>query len=169
MNAPGSWHDSRIATGIYDKLKELTPDGYYLVADSAFPRGSRAIHGRIQAALKENARLPTNPVDREAKLRFNRELVSCRQAAEWGMRCIQGSFGRLRLPLEVHDGDARRDLLEVCVRLHNVRTRLVGINQIKNTFMPIWRETDDLWETFGEALLTDIHAYDRVSRFHRVS
>lgn len=26
---------------------------------------------------------------------FNRELLSYRQTAEWGMRAIQGSFGRL--------------------------------------------------------------------------
>lgn len=118
--------------------------------------------------MKENARLPANTVDRQTKLVFNQELVSCRQAAEWGMRCIQGSFGRLRLPLDAHDGDNRRDLLEICVRLHNVRTRLVGINQIKNTFMPVWKETDGLWETFGDALLKDIRAHDRVLQYHNI-
>jgi hypothetical protein len=36
FNAPGSWHDSRVAQPIYDKLQNDTPDGFYLVANTAF-------------------------------------------------------------------------------------------------------------------------------------
>jgi hypothetical protein len=46
---------------------------------------------------------------------FNHELLSYRQTAEWGMRAIQGSFGRLRLPLDCDDDDSRGDLLEICL------------------------------------------------------
>src|SRR5215472_15485174 len=47
VNAPGSWHDSRVAQPIYRQLREQTPEGYYLVADTAFPRGTADIQGRI--------------------------------------------------------------------------------------------------------------------------
>lgn len=82
------------------------------------------------------------------------------------MRTLQGSFGRLRLPLQVNDPQARSNLLEICARLHNVRTTLVGINQIRNTYEPIWRESDDLWDSFGDELISEIGKKDRVSRFH---
>ena len=82
------------------------------------------------------------------------------------MRTLQGSFGRLRLPLQVGDPQARAVLLQVCAHLHNLRTNMVGINQIRNTYEPIWRETDDLWDNFGDALISDISRKDRVSRFH---
>ncbi|KAJ7653534.1 hypothetical protein DFH06DRAFT_1133698 [Mycena polygramma] len=52
LNAPGSWHDSRIARPIYEKLRTRTPEGFYLVADTAFPRGAKQIEGRIRAPIK---------------------------------------------------------------------------------------------------------------------
>ncbi|KLO06853.1 hypothetical protein SCHPADRAFT_837453 [Schizopora paradoxa] len=168
LNAPGSWHDAKVAQGIFDKLRKDTPDGFFLVADTAFPRGARTIEGKIRAPLKQGQRLPSDPVKRAEVERFNRQLLSCRQAAEWGMRTLQGSFGRLRLPLDIGDDKARARLLEICVRLHNVRTTLVGINQIRNTYEPIWKdaEDDNMWDHFGDMLVTEIHAHDRVSRFH---
>lgn len=166
LNAPGSWHDAKIAQPIYKKLRELTPDGFYLVADTAFPRQSRSIQERIKAPLKDGAKLPRDPTERQSLLAFNRQLLSCRQAAEWGMRTLQGSFGRLRIPLNIANSKARAELLEVCIRLQNVRTTLVGINQIRNTYEPIWREDDDLWDSFGNALIAEISNKDRVSRFH---
>ena len=57
LNAPGSWHDSHVAQPIYEKLGTKTPAGFYLVADTAFPRGTNQIQGRIQAPLKEGQRL----------------------------------------------------------------------------------------------------------------
>ena len=50
------------------------------------------------------------------------------------MRELQGSFGRLRVPLEIGDMEKRADLIESCFRLHNLCTRLVGINQIRNVY-----------------------------------
>ncbi|KAL7278744.1 hypothetical protein ACG7TL_007748 [Trametes sanguinea] len=54
-NAPGSWHDAKVARPIYKKLREQTPDGYFIVSDTAFPRGTRTIAGRIEAPLKSGA------------------------------------------------------------------------------------------------------------------
>ena len=75
INAPGSWHDAKIARPINDKLRDNTLDGFYLVADTAFPRGTNAIAGRIQAPLKGGQRLPANSLDRAALLAHDRELL----------------------------------------------------------------------------------------------
>ncbi|KZW01164.1 hypothetical protein EXIGLDRAFT_738600 [Exidia glandulosa HHB12029] len=168
LNAPGSWHDSRIARTIYERLLRDTPDSYYLVADTAFPRGPDSIDGRIQAPLKKDAILPNDPVEREHLERFHRQLLSYRQTAEWGMRTMQGSFGRLRLPLPVTDLQRRQGLLETCVRLFNLRARVVGISQILNTYVPLWKDDDEqLWTAFEEMLFPEIIRRDRVSKFHR--
>lgn len=59
------------------------------------------------------------------------------------MRGIQGAFGRLCIPLGVMDKDARGDLIEICVRLHNLCVIKVGINQIRTVYMKHWQETED--------------------------
>ena len=101
LNAPGSWHDSRVARPIYEKLLWKTPEGYYLVTDTAFPRGSDQIKGRIRAPMKDGVRLPVDAVERKKLLDFDRQLLSYQQTAEWGNRALQGTFGRLRVPLEI--------------------------------------------------------------------
>ncbi|KAG6808001.1 hypothetical protein H0H92_005724 [Tricholoma furcatifolium] len=101
LNAPGSWHDSHVAHDIYERLRTKTPEGYYLVTDTAFPRGTDQIKGRIQAPLKEGAQLPSDPSIRQQLLEKNKQLLSFRQTAEWGNQALQGSFGRLRVPLEI--------------------------------------------------------------------
>jgi hypothetical protein len=70
--------------------------------------------------------------------KFYEQLVSARQAAEWGMQCLQGAFGRLKVPMPADDPQFRQLLLLPCVRLHNVRARIVGINQIRTVYEGIW-------------------------------
>jgi hypothetical protein len=170
-NAPGSWHDSRVARPIYDALRDSTPGGYYIVADSAFPRGTNVIDGRIHAPLKQGQRVTGTIEEIQEKMAYNRELLSYRQTAEWGMRAIQGAFGRLRMPLEVTNKDARGDLIEICIRLHNLRTIKVGINQIRTVYMKHWQETEDdiqVWKDFENMLFSEQRKKDRVARFHVV-
>ncbi|KAF8816486.1 hypothetical protein BYT27DRAFT_7207622, partial [Phlegmacium glaucopus] len=96
INAPGSWHDAHIARPIFEQLHSHVPDGHFLVADTAFPRGTASIKGKIRASIK---------------------------GAEWGMRMIQGSFGRLRVPLKISSPKRRQQLLEIIIRLANESTR----------------------------------------------
>ncbi len=169
LNAPGSWHDSRIAQRVYDKLRDETPAGYYLVADTAFPAGTNELKGRILSPMKVGQRLSGSQAQLNARLALNRELLSYRQTAEWGMRSLQGSFGRLRVPLEVSNIDSRADLLEICVRLHNLRARRVGYNQIRTVYMREWCGDMDqihLWRSFENILFSDQRKIDRVSRYH---
>jgi hypothetical protein len=157
LNAPGSWHDSRVARPIYEKLRLRTPEGYYLVTDTAFPRGTDQIAGHIKAPMKDGARLPVDHAERENVMRYDRQLLSFRQTAEWGMRTMQGSFGRLRVPLAINDSDLRGDILESTSRLFNLRARTVGHNQIRTVYMPIWKggEQEELWATFESMLFSE--------------
>lgn len=169
LNAPGSWHDAHVAQPIYERLKEI-PDGFYLAADTGFPQGGQTVAGKIRVPLKSGNHISADPGQQDAILEYNRNLVSYRQTAEWGMRALQGSFGRLRVPLPISSSHARTRLLETCCRLTNIRARMVGISQIRQVYMPIWRASEDerLWLRLGDMMFRDIQRRDRVSRFHLV-
>ncbi|OAV92037.1 hypothetical protein PTTG_05184 [Puccinia triticina 1-1 BBBD Race 1] len=103
LNAPASWHDSTIAEPLYEQLLECTPPGYRIISDTAFPQKSERLQQRILAPVKRGDRLPESP-EAYARLKLiNEQLVLAWQAAEWGMRSIQGSFGRLKMPLPASD------------------------------------------------------------------
>ena len=70
-NAPGSWHDSQVAQPIYNVLRNKTPDGYYIIADTAFPRGTAEINGRICAPLKDGQRVAGTPDQIMEAMAFN--------------------------------------------------------------------------------------------------
>lgn len=122
--------------------------------------------------MKDGTRIPGTEDEVAHILAFDRQLLSYRQTAEWGMWTMQGSFGRLRIPLQIAYKEARGDLLETCTRLFNLRTRRVGHNQIRSVYMPIWRENQDLeaiWTSFETLLFSDQRKNDRVSRFHLIA
>ncbi|KZO98214.1 hypothetical protein CALVIDRAFT_544824 [Calocera viscosa TUFC12733] len=124
-----------------------------------------SIKSKIQMPLKSGAR--TN----RSQLPFLDQLVSFRQSAEWGMQAIQGSFGRLCLPFDANDAHGRHNLLETVFRLHQIRVRLVGINQLKNVYEPIWSETKELkqvWGSLHDMFFPDIRKADRVAKFHYI-
>ena len=66
----------------------------------------------------------------------NTEATSMRQSAEWGMRAIQSSFPRLKDIFLYEENGERRIIFKFMLLLYNVRARRVGINQIRNTYMP---------------------------------
>ena len=167
LNAPGSWHDSRVAQPIYRRLRDETPAEFYLVADSAFPRGGQAIQGRIKAPLKAGQRIEGTSMEIAEVMQFNRELLSYRQTAEWGNRGLQGSFGRLRVPLPVNAVKRRGDVLETCVRAFCLRTKCIGVNQINSVYVGEGNhEERQIWATFENILFSDQRRNDRVLRFH---
>lgn len=170
-NCPGSWHNARIARSIYDKLISQAPAGFSLLSDTAFPRTERALRGRIIAPLKSGQCLPVDPAEREAILVLNREIVTARQAAEWGMRTIQSTFGRLRVPLDANDSVRRQCIFAVILRLHNLRVRRIGISQIRSVYVSTWYESPvekAVWEGFEEMVFGEMRRFDRVARFHVV-
>ena len=98
------------------------------VVDSAF------------AAAKEDyfivsAQTPPAHGGAEETLIFN-EATSVRQLSEWGMRTLQGGFPRVKDRFYYEERGERQVVVEMIVRLLNIRAGLVGVNQIKSTFMP---------------------------------
>jgi DDE superfamily endonuclease len=168
-NAPGSWHDSRVARPIYDLLLNKSPPGFYLVADTAFPRGVQSIEGRIRAPMKAGNKLRGTHEEIENAMLFDRQLLSYRQTAEWGNRGLQGSFGRLQVPLETGHEARRGDLLEICIRAFNLRSRRVGINQIRAVYFVCWESEWGRWDDFESVLFSEQRRNDRVARFHTVA
>ncbi|CAA7260123.1 unnamed protein product [Cyclocybe aegerita] len=84
VNAPGSWHDANVARPIFERLRTRTPPGYYLIADTAFPRGTQSIAGHIRALLKAGQAVRGTPDEIAERMAYGRELLSYRQTAEWG-------------------------------------------------------------------------------------
>ena len=141
------------------------------MADTAFPRTAASIQERIRAPVRSDYQPPASRTARENARRLNEQVLSYRQSAEWGMRELQGSFGRLRIPLPIGDNSFRYGILETCVRLHQIRVRRVGISHIKNVYQSIWTEGDDLtkvWMDWERMLFRDMRKVDRVSRFHHI-
>jgi hypothetical protein len=98
---------------------------------------------------------------------YSNAITSARQAAEWGMRALQGSFGRLRMPLDITNHQARGDLIETCVRLHNLRTRKIGRNQIKSVYLPVWTSGENqFFERVHAMMFPAIRRNDRISRYY---
>jgi hypothetical protein len=162
-NCPGSWHDARVAENIYDKLSDRTPDDAWLVSDTAFPN----LAGKIKKPMKAGQHLHGTPAEIAELVAFDNELLSCRQAAEWGMRTIQGSFGRLKLPLPADRHRDREVILELCTRLTNVRVRTVGVSQIKSVYLPEFekREDDQFWNEVADEFYGPAVRRDRISRY----
>ena len=168
LNAPGSWHDAVVARDLYHALLTKTENPFYVIGDTAFPT-NKALEGKIRTPPKSNFNSwPNDMVQCYDMIKFFEQLVSARQAAEWGMRCLQGSFGRLRMPMPAGaglDSVYRYRLLEVCSRLHNVRTRCEGINQIKTVYEGLWKSSGVYWD-IGEMLFKDIRRNDRIRRYY---
>ena len=130
-NAPGCLHDSTLAEygGIYDTL-----EAYFIkynvrtVVDSAF--SSCKNDYMIQSAQT----LPVTSYPLQVLV--SREATSLRKSTEWGMHGLKGSFPRLNDKLVYEERGERKVIVDLIVRLNNVRSTLVGINQIKSVFMP---------------------------------
>jgi len=67
------------------------------------------------------------------------QATSLRQAAEWGMRAVQGAFPRLKDTIR-YEADAveRKLMMKLVVLLYNFRLEHVGLNQIRNTYVLNW-------------------------------
>jgi len=58
------------------------------------------------------------------------------QSAEWGMPALQSSFPHLKGCIIYEEMGNRKIVLKLCILFFNYRARLVGINQIRNFYMP---------------------------------
>ena len=147
FNISGSVHDSQVAEfgEIYDKLEDVyLLTGAKCCVDSAFNNVSRDyLYKSCQDLLGSSA--PTRR-ERILDLQKKREATSARQTAEWGMLTLQASFPRLKDRFVYEERGERRIVLKMMVLLYNMRARMVGINQILNTYMPrlMWDANEDV-------------------------
>ena len=130
-NMPGCFHDSTIAEwgNIYAKLGKVHEEmGGQCTVDSAFSKK------RHDFLIKSSQTDPDS--DDPNDFVVNTEATSMRQSAEWGMRAIQSSFPRLKDRFVYEEHGERKIIFKFMLLLYNVRARRVGINQIRNTYMP---------------------------------
>jgi len=116
--------------------------------------------------MKKGDRLPQSPGSYARLKVFNQQLVLARQAAEWGMRSLQGSFARLKLPLLANDHQYRGEILELAVRLHQVRCQTVHINQTQRVYEAVQDDFNLLTRSFHRMIFSDIQQNCRISRYY---
>ena len=137
MNLPGATHDSTIADwgGIYNKLQQVyNENGGICCVDSAFRmRDAPYIIKSSQNNIVGVG--DTTTAQRIDRLR-KKQATSMRQCSEWGMRMIQSSFPRLCDKMQFEEKGERQIAIKMMVLLYNLRACMVGINQIRNFFMP---------------------------------
>jgi hypothetical protein len=136
FNVPGSVHDSQVAElgKIYSKLERVyETTGGKCCVDSAFGNMDRNFLLKSGQDLLGSSAPTRNEQNLEHQLR--RQTTSARQTAEWGMLSLQTSFPRIKDRFTYEERGERRIVLKLLVLLYNMRARMIGINQIRNTYM----------------------------------
>ena len=105
---------------------------FKIVVDQGFKRSGLMLN-KFVGPLSKRARENLDPQTRRAVLRLSNRYVSLRQAAEWGMRSLQGPFTRLKTRL-TSDHKKRKDIISSILYLHNFRTNVMDIGQIATVF-----------------------------------
>jgi len=151
INYPGSWHDATVSSRFIQKVIRCIGD-FKICVDQGFPRKGDLLEvfvGPINVRTRNQLATPL----RGLMLDRHNRYVSLRQASEWGMRALQGSFSRLKARLTSHKS-RRHAIIMCCVLLHNWRTEYVGLNQIATVFNPEYLK------------VINIEGYDRIARYY---
>lgn len=135
LNAPGAMHDSTIAEwgNVYAKLDEVFERTWgCCVVDSAFSKGDYPF---LIKSSQDHFPIAENLTIASSTIAEARQATSARQAFEWDMRALQGTFPRLKDRLFYEERGERKRILLCTVLLFIFRTRLIGINQILSKYM----------------------------------
>jgi hypothetical protein len=151
INFPGSWHDGSITANILPFIQNNI-GRYKMCVDQGFPRSGDAAEILVgPISRKKAAKLAPNL--RPYLLRLSNVYVSLRQASEWGMRGLQGSFPRCKKRLPGNPLKRKR-VIQSIVLVHNFRTEVVGLNQIRTVFDPEYER------------YISLNGYDRIRRYY---
>ena len=105
-----------------------------MCVDQGLPRSGDALDVLVGPISRAQAyRLAPNL--RPYLIHLSNVYVSLRQASEWGMRGLQGTFPRCKKRLPGNQFK-RKLVIQSIVLVHNFRTETVGLNQIKTVFDP---------------------------------
>jgi hypothetical protein len=148
FNVPCSVHDSQVAelSKIYSKLERVyETTGGKCCVDSAFGNMDRNFLLKLAQDLLGSSAPTHHEQNLEHQLR--RQTTSARQTAVWGMLSLQTSFPRIKHRFIYEEQGERRIVLKLLILLYNMWARMIGINQIQNTYM---RQLDrnankDIW------------------------
>ena len=116
FNYPGSWHDSTVAQQLINVvIKRIGV--YAMCVDQGFPR-SGDLHGRFVGPMSRKMRNKLDPELAQYLLPLHEKYVSLKQASEWGMRALQGTFSRLKSRL-TSNSEKRGLIILSIILLHN--------------------------------------------------
>jgi len=94
INFPGSWSDASLTTHFFAHIRERIGD-YKICVDQGFPRSGDAT-GILVGPIPERSARRLHSLVRDNMIRLSNVYTSLRQASEWGMRGLQGSFPRVK-------------------------------------------------------------------------
>jgi hypothetical protein len=151
VNFPGSWADGSLTARFLHQMKKRIGN-YKICVDQGFPRSGDA-YGTFVGPVTRRAARHLHRDIRNYLLRISNVHTSLRQASEWGMRGLQGTFPRCKKRLP-SDDKLRRLVLDAIILVHNFRTDYVGYNQIKSVFDPEY------------ARIENLEGYDRIAQYY---
>lgn len=137
LNCPGSMHDSELAAlgspSVYRQIDDLYDEfGTKCVMDSAFAAATRP-------SIIKSKKRETIASMAQSTAEYNElvEALSLRQSAEWGMRALQGAFGRLKACWPYEEKDERFWGLTLIAYLYNYSANNMDLNQVRRVY---WQE-----------------------------
>ena len=107
---------------------------YKICVDQGFPR-SGDVYDILVGPMSRRTSGQLSPFIHPRLLQLSNCYVSLRQASEWGMRGLQGTFPRCKKRLPGNPF-IRKLVIQSIVLVHNFRTETVGYNQIRTVFDP---------------------------------
>ncbi len=145
--------DGTLTTHFFVHIKERIGD-YKICADQGFLHSGDAT-GILVGPIPERSAQQLHSAVRDNLIRLSNVYMSLRQASEWGMRGLQGTFlcCKKRLP---SDKDKCCCILECIILVHNFQTEIVGHNQISMVFVPEYE------------LVINIHGYNRIRKYYQL-
>ena len=151
INYPGSWADGTLTARFFAHIKQQI-GRHKICVDQGFPRSGEA-SGILVGPIPERSARRLHPAVRDNLLRLSNVYTSLRQASEWGMRGMQGTFPRCKKRLP-SDRVKRRLVIESIVFINNFRTHIVGLNQISTVFNPEYEQ------------VINLDGYDRIRQYY---
>ena len=133
-NGYGTMHDTRMlfTSKFMTLIERYKESDLCILADCGLPGGAE-YHIVRPHTLTEMRQLVQQDYPFRRLKQQNSAVGQLRVAAEWGNHSFK-LFKVLEKPLCAYDWKFRRDILHVCCRLCNIRTRVMHRNQILNVF-----------------------------------
>jgi hypothetical protein len=137
FNVPGLVHNSQVVEfgNIHEKLENVffLLTGAKCCIDSAFGNMQRdCLYKLCQDVFGS---LASTRKERKLDVWKKRQATLAQQTAEWGMPMLQTSFPWIKDQIVYKERGEHRIFLKLLVLIYNMSVMMVGINQIRNTYM----------------------------------